>query len=192
MKSQYSILWAERLKHYARKRCLKVFTVSISRKDLPRVCILQLLLALAIAGLLNSQLFADDGFVFPDSANISWSREVSYDTVIVIVNNLSSDSVRNFFLSDITDSLTEDLECQVDSSLVDNPVIESDLGDIYPGKFTIRWIIGSFLYSVRLKYYSRAYASGGLSLSAGHPYATFGTMARVNGIGPPRNLHWVQ
>lgn len=169
-----------------------VSTISISEKGLRRVFILPLLLALTITGLSSSQSCAEDGLVYPDSAQVFFSRTVQHDTVTVLIQNLSADSVVNLFLSEFTDSVVVDLECLVDGVPIPDSVINHGFGDVYPGKHTTRWLIGAFAQTALFKYYSPLYTSCETSWSAGHPYAIFGIMPLVSGIGPPRNVSWGQ
>lgn len=145
-----------------------------------------------IVGLLNSQSSAEDGIPLPDTARISFTRTVSNDTVIIAISNLSSDSVRNLFISDFTDSQTVEVECLVDNDPCSTLVVEREFNSVYAGKLSTRWVIGSFFQTVNLKYYSIQYSGNELSLSAGHPFAIMGMIAVNTGIGPPRDLHWGQ
>jgi hypothetical protein len=192
MTSRSSTLWAERLRHFAVRQCPLAITTNARPKGLSRASILPLFLAMMIAGLSSSLSFADDGLILPDSARISLSRAVSNDTVLLTINNLSPDSVKNFFLSDFTDSQVVAIECVIDNIPVSDPRIEKELGSVYVGKYSTRWVLGGFQSSVRLKYYSPNYSSNEISLSAGHPYAIMGMITVNLGIGPPREVHWGQ
>jgi hypothetical protein len=143
-----------------------------------------LILAFAIAGLASLQSYADDGVVYPDSARVMFARDVSFDTVLVTITNLSSDSVHSFFLTDYTDSPAQSLECRVDGTIRDDLFIEHEAGNVYPGRNTICWVIDGFESTVRLKYYSVSYTSDEVSFSAGHPYPIFGIMPDNGGIPP--------
>jgi hypothetical protein len=143
-----------------------------------------LILVFAIAGLASSQLYADDGIVYPDSAHVMFARDVSFDTVLVTITNLSSDSVHSFFLTDYTNLPAQSLECRVDGIIRDDLLIEHESGNVYPSRNTICWVIGGFESTVRLKYYSLSYIGNEISFSAGHPYPIFGIMPE-NGGQPP-------
>lgn len=143
-----------------------------------------LLLALAIVGLTSMRSYGEDGVVYPDSAHVMFARDVSFDTVLVTVTNLSSDSVHSFFLTDYTNSPVQSLECRVDGVIRDELLIERESGNVYPGRNTYCWVVDSFQSTVRLKYYSLAYDSDEICLSAGHPYPIFGIMPDNGGIPP--------
>jgi len=165
-----------------------VHTVNILEKDWYRVFILRLSLGVMIAGSLSLQSFAENGLVYPDSALVTFTRELQADTIIVEVISQSADSVVEFYLSDFTTAQTIALECLVDGVLRNSPEIEREFGTVYSNRYTTRWILGNFAQSIRLKYYSANYNSTELSWSAGHPYPIFGTIS--SGIGPPLNVHW--
>jgi len=150
---------------------------------------LRLFLSLMIVGFLNLQLYAEEGWVYPDSAEISFSWQVDSDTVTVMIENLSTQPVEHFFLSDFTDSQIVFIDCLVDGVVVDSLPTDLDFGSVYPDKFVTRWIIGEFSDSLLLKYYSPLYNSNRINWSAGQPFAIFGVLP---GIGPPLSVSWQQ
>lgn len=163
---------------------------NLPEKDWHRGFISRLFLGAMIAGLPSLQSFADEGIVYPDSAQIEFTRIVNADTITLDITNLKPDSVTDCFISDFTPSQTMDIELLVDGIIRGDIAIEREYGTVYSDRYTTRWIIGSFYQSIRLKYYSHNYSGTELSWSGGHPFPIFGTMPF--GIGPPLNLGWQQ
>jgi hypothetical protein len=190
--SRYTIIWIKRLKILADKQYSRDFKTSKPLGSCPRASFLRLFLGIMIIGMSNSPSFADNGIPVPDTAKVSFTRTVSSDTVTVTIQNLSSDSVRNLFMSDFTNSQVVNIDCMVDNISRGNLIVEREFGSVYPGKYSTRWIIGNFYQTVYLRFYSLQYTSNELSLSAGHRYSIFGTMSVNASIGPPRDLHWGQ
>jgi len=137
-------------------------------------------------GWLSSPSYAENNFIFPDSAQLNFNVQVIGDTIIISIDNLSSQPVEKFFLSDFTGTPANLLECRVDNTVVDSVVTETLYGSIYSDKYTTRWVIGTFSNNLQLKYYPY---SGNISFSGAHPFPFFGVMP---GIGPPVNLKWTQ
>jgi len=142
-----------------------------------------------IAGLLSLPLYADEGWVYPDSADVNFSWQVSSDTMTVMIENLSAQPIEHFFLSDFTDSQTVFIECLIDGVVIDSLPIDLEFGSVYLDKFVTRWIIGEFSDSLILKYYSPLYNGNRMTWSAGQPFAIFGVLPS---IGPPLNVIWRQ
>lgn len=147
----------------------------------------RLWLSLMIAGSLSSPSSAEDGRVYPDTARVSFTWQVISDTVTITIQGLSEDSLTNLFVSDFTDSEPVFIECRIDGEPVDSLPTEREFGDVYPDKYTTRWIAGDFHQSLYLKYYSSSYNGYYLSWSAGHPYPVFGM---ISVIGPPGTVAW--
>jgi hypothetical protein len=144
-----------------------------------------LFFGLMIGGILCSTSLAEDGIVYPDSARVMFTRDITFDTVLVTVTNLAGDSVLNFFLTDYSDTVVESLECQVDGVVRDDILNENETGNVYPGKKTICWVVGGFQSSVRIKYHAQSNAGDDLSWSAGHPFPIFGIIEEQGGGIPP-------
>jgi hypothetical protein len=120
---------------------------------------------------------------------VAFSWQIDYDTVTVNIQNLSSDSVSNFFLSDFTDSLSEVIECLIDGVIVDSLPTDLEFGTVYPNMYSTRWVVGDFATSLYIKYRSSSYDGYRMSWSAGHPYPIFGILSV---IGPPIDPAWRQ
>jgi hypothetical protein len=146
-------------------------------------------LSLMIAGWLSLQSSAEDGSVYPDTAGISFTRQVISDTVTITILSLSEDSLTNLFISDFTASEVVFIECRIDGNPVDSLPTEREFGSVYPHKYTTRWTTGDFYRILCLKYYSSSYNGYYLSWCAGHPYPVLGM---ISAIGPPGAAIWQQ
>ncbi len=165
---------------------MEIITNMLTRACL-RVYISRLLISMMIAGSLSLQSSAEEGFVFPDSARVSFAWQIDFDTVTVIIENLSQDPLTQFFISDHTDSEAVFIDCRIDGIEVDSLPTDLEFGTVYPDKFTTRWIIDDFSQSLLLRYYSESYSGFKMNWSAGHPYPIFGILP---GIGPPVGPWW--
>ncbi|UCD93779.1 MAG: hypothetical protein JSU69_08385 [Candidatus Zixiibacteriota bacterium] len=132
--------------------------------------------------------FAETGQVYPDTAGIGFSYETSGDTVSVLIENLYYDSIGNFIFCAHTNAEPILIDLLVDGTASDSAAIDHEHGTIYPDKMTTRWTIAGFYQTFRIRYYLPPGPDNNISWSAGYPYAMFGTPC---GIGPPRNLTWV-
>ena len=139
--------------------------------------------------MLSLQSYAEEGRVFPDSAQVNFAWQVNSDTVTVMIENLSSQPIEHFFLSDFTDSAAVLINCLVDGIDSDPLEADSEYGSVYPGQYTTRWVVDVFSQSLSIKYYSPSYSGNKLSWSAGHPFAIFGILTA---IPPPQNVIWQQ
>lgn len=167
------------------------YTPNISAQICRRAFILPLLSAIMAVGLPSSQSYAETGIIYPDSANVSFSREVSQDTTTVFLVNQGVNPVENLFISEFTGSPTILLECVKDGLPFDVPIIEREFDTVYANRYVTRWLIGTFGQAVTLKYYCPGYDSYELCWSAGQPFAIFGIMPQRH-IGPPTDIGWQQ
>ena len=150
---------------------------------------MQYCLALVIIGLLSSLSFAEEGPVYPDSAKVEFHWNVSSDTVIIQIENLSQEIIRDFYFSEFTKTPPILVECRIDDVIVDSLPMDQQYGSVYADRLTTRWIVGDFRNSILLKYYVNIYGGYRFSWSATNSHAMFGTLPP---IGPPRNLCWRQ
>lgn len=136
--------------------------------------------------LLSSLSFADDGIVYPDSADISFVWSVDNDTITLMVQNNSGQAVTDFYLSTNAPVATTLIDCIVDASVTVPDNTDLTLGAVYTGMYNTRYIIDSFSDKVILKYYP---FSADFSFSAGKGFPVFGVPRKV---GPPAKLQWNQ
>ena len=144
-----------------------------------------LLLAVMSVAWSSSPLFAEEGRVYPDTAQVALSFEMVADTVSVVIRNLSAQPVDNLVLADFAAAGNELISCTVDG-LSTSPTILSDSGLVYSERFSTRWLIGSFSDNARITYLS---FSTSMYFTAAHPYPVFGV---VPAIGAVRSLQWQQ
>ena len=161
----------------------------MSATILRRGCILRLSLALMLAASLSSSSSAETGLVHPDTAGIGFSYETSGDTVSVLIENLDYDSIGNFIFCTHTNAEPILLDIFVDGIPADSTASDHEHGTIYPGKMTTRWTVAVFHQTFRIRYYLPPGPDNNISWSAGYPFAMFGTPP---GIGPPRNVAWIE
>ena len=149
------------------------------------------IMVFALIILAQRQSFGVTCMVYPDTARATFSWQLNHDTVTVVIQSQSADTLRNIFLSDHTDSSTVLIECIKDGVTFTPQIIEREFATIYPNKFTTRWVIGNVGSMLQLKYYSKLYTGNFFSWSAGHPFAVFGILTETPYIGPPTNIHWI-
>jgi hypothetical protein len=137
----------------------------------------------------SSLSFAEEGFVYPDTAMISFDWITYYDTVTVSIINESSKPLTDLFISDFTDSSAILMSCLIDGIYIDSIEMDSEYGSVYPDKYTTRWIIGSFSDSLILKYCCPQYSDYKICFSAGNPFPVFGVIPE---IGAPREVTWLE
>jgi hypothetical protein len=164
----------------------------MKRADRKRICMKGIMASLAMisAALWFSEVNAEDGIVLPDSARVGFSYSVNAETVTVAIQNLSSDPVEHCFLSDFTLAWPEFIGGEIDGLAIESMPTERETGQVYPDRFTTRWLVGSFSESLILRYYCAGCDAHLVSWSAGHPFAIFGFSSNAHPIGPPRNLRW--
>ncbi|MEW6411007.1 MAG: hypothetical protein AB1483_00880 [Candidatus Zixiibacteriota bacterium] len=124
--------------------------------------------------------------MFPDTANVNCSFQVSGDTLWVNFENLSGTMITGMFCSLFDEQPAEIVECRIDGAWIEAPEIEIVFGSIYVDRYTTTLVMGSFDNSAELKLWP---FSGAFTFSGSHLYPFFGM---TPAIGPPVDVMWVE
>ncbi len=130
--------------------------------------------ALILCFVLTGTILAASGYVYPDTAHVSFSWLVVGDTVTAQLLNQDETAVQQTSFTDITGSKATLLSCHVDGVPTSSIPQWSLWGSISPSKYTTSWEIGDFHQSVTLRFVAPQYQPGNLSWMAFSGYAMFG------------------
>ncbi len=112
--------------------------------------------------------------LYPDTNQVTIAVSSNADTIIVTINNLSPQSITDFYLTaNTTDSVF------IISNIIDgnaSPVISYDIteGTLYPNLLCTRWIIGTLTQTAELKFYTSNSDSSHITFWGKQPFAFFG------------------
>ncbi len=113
--------------------------------------------------LMSSASFATSGIVYPDSARVRFSWQLTGDTVIVQLLNEGVTKVRHTSITDFTEGAVSHVSCKVDGSEIGSISVMNIWASVYPDRFTSSWEVGDFNQSVELRFLAPDYRPGNLS-----------------------------
>ncbi|HDL01837.1 MAG TPA: hypothetical protein ENH23_06355 [candidate division Zixibacteria bacterium] len=117
--------------------------------------------------------------VYPDTNKVDIISTSVADTINVILDNLSTIEITDFYLTVNSDNSVFVLETNVDG--ITDPLIEYEIfdGAIYPNQFSTTFIIGNFTQTTSLKFYTLNSNSLHITFCGKQPFAFFGIIEPI-------------